>query len=143
MCTAGARVYLQALGLHSESRGTARKRAPVDAPAVHKSVRLISLPQQMVGQPFCLPRHSAKRKKALPPSPRITNLLEDLGPENRLRRGIFEDQGRAGMMLCGKRETSSYLKAKNWEDGEEGGGASWSVGSGHPSGRGRSLVVPL
>lgn len=74
--------------------------------------------------------------------------MEDLGSENRLRRGIFEDQGRAEKMLCGKREASSYLKASNWEDAEEGGGASgrWSQlerGSGHPSGHGRSVVVPL
>lgn len=74
---------------------------------------------------FCLPQHSAKRKKALPPGPRITNLVEDLGLENRLRRGIFEDQGRTGTMLCRKREASSYLKAKkSWEHVEEGGGAS-------------------
>lgn len=79
---------------------------------------------------FCLPQHSAERKKAPPPGPRITNLVEDLGSENRLRRGIFEDQGRAEMMLCGKREASSYLKAPNWEDAEEGGGASWNMGQG-------------
>lgn len=34
------------------------------------------------------------------------------------------------MMLCGKREASSCLKAQNLEDVEEGGGVSWSVGQG-------------
>lgn len=56
--------------------------------------------------------------------------MEDLKSENRLRRGILEDQGGPEMMLCRKREASSCLKAQNWEDVEEGGGASWSVGQG-------------
>lgn len=93
-------------------------------------------PQQMVSQPSAFPSTQQGERKVLPSGPRISNLVEDLGLENR-QKGIFEDQGRAGMMLCGKREATSYLKAnKNWEDVEEGGGVSWSVRSGHPFGHG-------
>lgn len=36
-----------------------------------------------------------ERNKALPLSPGIANLAEDLGQNRREERGIYEDQGRA------------------------------------------------
>lgn len=129
--TARTCVYLQALGLRhmrpwycQDSRRTGLRQAPVcqstcraQECALHGSSPTDRWPS------FCLHHHSAEKNKALPLSPRITNLVEDLG-QNRLRR---EDQGRAGEMLRPKRETSSYLKAnKSWEDMEEEGRASWS-----------------
>lgn len=70
MLTAGACVYLQALGLRQtrpghcqDSLGAACEHAPADAHAVHKSVRLISLPQQMVGQPSAFPNTQQRERK--------------------------------------------------------------------------------
>lgn len=55
------------------------------AQAVDQSAPLISLPPADPWPAFCLPHHSAERNKALPLSPRIANLAEDLD-QNRLRR---------------------------------------------------------